>query len=321
VNSKRMTLIGCACLAAALLWPADASAQRRGGYRSRPGTRTSVVVGVGFGYYRPYFYRPFYYAPYFYDPFWGPYFFDGFYGGWYPAYAYPRPYGYYGYGGYWSSARLEIKPKDAQVYLDGYYVGIVDQFDGVFQRLDIPVGEHELAVYMPGFHTLRQRTLFRPGQTYHFKAVLEPLPPGAPAEPQPQPVPRQNTGPDQYRDPYSRGPYGQPGPYRQPPPPPEEGPEGRRTMPPPERRGDRGGENRPSNFGTLAIRVQPADAVVVIDGERWDSPEGGSRLMVQLAAGQHRVEVRKDGFKTYTSTVDIRPGDTENVNVVLPRQD
>jgi hypothetical protein len=78
----------------------------------------------------------------------------------------------------------------------------------------------------------------------------------------------------------------------------------------------RGAESR--DFGTLNIRVQPADAVVVIDGERWESPEGGSRLVVQLSAGPHRVEVRKDGFKPYSSTVQIHAGEPQSLNVSLP---
>jgi hypothetical protein len=80
-------------------------------------------------------------------------------------------------------------------------------------------------------------------------------------------------------------------------------------------RGDRAPESR--DFGTLNVRVQPADAVVIIDGERWDSPEGGSRLIVQLAGGSHRIEVRKDGFKTYTSTFQVRPGETQSLNISL----
>ena len=68
------------------------------------------------------------------------------------------------------------------------------------------------------------------------------------------------------------------------------------------------------------LRVQPADAVVTIDGERWDSPEGGSRLIVQLAAGPHRVEVQKDGLRPYSSTVQIRPGETQPLNISLSPQ-
>ena len=85
----------------------------------------------------------------------------------------------------------------------------------------------------------------------------------------------------------------------------------------PERSGDRRAPDS-NSFGTLNIRVQPGDAVVTIDGEKWDSPDGGSRLVVQLASGEHRVEVRKDGFKPYASTIQIRVGETQALNISLP---
>ena len=77
-------------------------------------------------------------------------------------------------------------------------------------------------------------------------------------------------------------------------------------------------QNRGAELGTLNLRVQPGDAAVTIDGERWDSPQGGSRLVVQLAPGSHRVEVRKDGFKPYTSTIQILSGQQQTINVSLP---
>jgi hypothetical protein len=315
VNSTRLVIVFCACLAIGALWPEDAAAQRRGGYRAPVRVRTAVVVSAG--YYRPYYYNPFFYSG-FYDPF---------YMGWYPVYAqypYGYPRGYYTYGRNWASARLEVKPRDAQVYLDGYLVGMVDQFDGVFQRLDLPTGEHEIEVYQKGFRPYRQRTLFRPGESYHFKAILEPLAAGAPEDPAPQPSANRPDPYNQYpgnrdprdpyvRDPYRRDPAGQ-DPNRQPPPP-QSGERGR-TMPP-DRPGDRRGPDG-GNFGTLNIRVQPGDAAIVIDGERWDSPDGGSRLAVQLAPGSHRVEVRKDGFRPYSSTVQIRPGESQALNISLP---
>lgn len=345
MNAKRVLIFLCACSMTMLLWPSDAAAQRRGGGGSRGGgsgqsaTPRSHGGGAGprtgypSGAYRPYYggYRGYYgYRPYYYSPYWYNGFYASFYYGlgWYPYYAgyygsgYPWGYGYYQYGypypyryayGAWSSARIEVKPRDAQVYVDGYFVGVVDEFDGVFQRLDLPTGEHEIAIYMPGYHTYRERTLFRPGQSYHYKAVLEPLAAGAPPEPKPQPSPNarpgrgangvdRDFGADAYPD----------GPYRQPPP--DRGAPGR-TQPM-----DRpGGET--AGFGTLNLRVQPADAIVQIDGERWDSPEGGSRLVVQLAAGAHRIEVRKDGFRPYSTTVQIRPGEPQTINVSLPRQD
>ena len=36
------------------------------------------------------------------------------------------------------------RPRDAAVYVDGYYAGIVDDFDGVFQRLTLEVGPHRI---------------------------------------------------------------------------------------------------------------------------------------------------------------------------------
>lgn len=302
--SKRVVVTACACIVVAMLWSSPASAQYHGGYHGH--SHSSFVVGVGFGYpYYP-FYQPFY--PFYSFGFgWG----YPFYGA--PYYGYPYP-GYY--SSYWASARLEIKPRNAQVFVDGYYVGLVDEFDGVFQRLDLPTGAHELAIYLPGYQSYRQKTLFRPGEGYHYKAVLQPLPEGTAQEPPPQPS---ATTPDPYsppppRDPYARpgDPYGRPDPNRDP-----QAPEPGRTAPLPDR--PRGGA-RPDagGFGTLDVRVQPVDAVVVIDGEKWDSPAGGSRLSLQLAAGPHKIEVRKDGFKTYSSTVQIHPGETESLNISLP---
>ena len=40
------------------------------------------------------------------------------------------PYGGYWYGPSYASIRVQVTPKKAEVYLDGYYVGVVDDFDG-----------------------------------------------------------------------------------------------------------------------------------------------------------------------------------------------
>src|SRR6185312_3885852 len=57
---------------------------------------------------------------------------------WYPYPPYPRyPYPYYALDNLRSAVRIEVSPNDAEVYVDGYYAGIVDDFDGVFQRLRV----------------------------------------------------------------------------------------------------------------------------------------------------------------------------------------
>jgi hypothetical protein len=84
---------------------------------------------------------------YFYDPVFGPY-------PWWGPGAYSYPY----FPVYDDSARvrLSVTPKEAAVYVDGYYAGIVDDFDGVFQSLPLSPGGHEIAVYLEGYRTVHQ---------------------------------------------------------------------------------------------------------------------------------------------------------------------
>lgn len=123
--------------------------------------------GVGFGSYYGSFYDP-------YSPWYGSYGSYGSYGR-YGAYGYP-PYGY-GYPSSYSipadgELRLKIKPRDAQVFVDGYYVGIVDDFDGVFQRLHLPSGPHRIEVRAPGYETLTFDVQIRFSETTRFEGDL-----------------------------------------------------------------------------------------------------------------------------------------------------
>jgi len=44
------------------------------------------------------------------------------------------PYGYR-YAPPDAAVKFDVKPKEAAVYIDGYYAGLVDDYDGAFQRL------------------------------------------------------------------------------------------------------------------------------------------------------------------------------------------
>jgi hypothetical protein len=261
-----------------------------------PVYRSSFYWGLGWGWYGGWYggYWPAWYGGY--GPPWYPY-------GWYGGPYYPP----YGYGFYDSSgaAKIEVKPREAEVYVDGHLVGRVDDFDSWFQRLHVAPGEHQLEIYLPGHRTLRENVLFRPGATLKISGALEPLPAGTPDEPRPAPkasIERPRRGADDYG----------PGSGRRYPPP---GPPRDRSRDPGE------GQVSADTFGSLAIRVQPSNAEVIIDGDRWESPAGGQRLVVQLAEGEHRIEIRLSGYRTYSGTVRIRRGETTPLNVSLTRQE
>lgn len=61
-----------------------------------------------------------------------------------------------GYGQYQSRGglRLKVKPSHARVYVDGYYAGNVDQFDGSFQKLSLERGTHKIEISAPGYTPL-----------------------------------------------------------------------------------------------------------------------------------------------------------------------
>lgn len=294
-------------LTAGILWSGHADAQIRVGGGVRIVTRrTHVGVFVGPSYY----YRPIY-RPYYFGAFYRPYYYRPFY--WYPYSQIGYGYGRFDGG---AALRIQVMPRDTEVYIDNYYAGTVDDFDGMFQRLHIEPGAHDVTLYRDGYRTVRQRIYLQPTGTFRVRYNMVPLGPGEipesrPAEPPPPPqqgapgTPSQ-AGPNQYPPyPPPRGAY---------PPPPPGAPQGAYPPgPPPTER------NEPRVSASLSIRVQPENAEVLIDGERWESSRD-ERLVVQVAPGVHHVEVRRDGYRTYVSDITVRPGETSNVNISLTRQ-
>jgi len=284
--NKRLFLALPFAILALTTFAAPASAQ----FRRGPVNRV-VVVG---GFYDPFFYSPFWYDPWYAAPYqWG----------WYPPYrgAYLAPE---------ASVKLDVKPKQAEVYVDGYYAGIVDDFDGAFQRLHVAPGEHEIELYLDGYRAVKQHVFLTADNTFKVKYSMEKLAAGEQAEPRPQaPTPQVAQGapppmpPGAYPTPQPRG----PGARRMPPPP--------QQMPPP----PPGSEPRgaASAYGSIAIRVQPNDAEVSIDGEPWRAPSGQERLVVEVSEGSHTIEIRKSGYRTYVTQVDVRRGATTPLNVSL----
>ena len=178
----------------------------RGRYspRPRPGYRYGYHYRGGYGYYRPWdaprrhrhvgfarYSRPRIHGNYFYFP--GFSFGAGFgysphvhvgVGYPYSGYGYPYgaydPYVRYGYAhvadAYTGFLRLKVRPRSAEVYVDGYFVGIVNEFDGVFQRLRIEEGTHTVELQHSGYEPLTLDVLIVSGEKVTFEGDLIPLP-------------------------------------------------------------------------------------------------------------------------------------------------
>jgi len=93
------------------------------------------------------------------------------------GYGYGYGYGPYPSGGYdLGGIRLKIRPRDAQVFVDGYYAGLVDDFDGMFQSLKLEAGGHKIEIHMPGFQDFELDVHVQPGRTITLDETLRPRP-------------------------------------------------------------------------------------------------------------------------------------------------
>ena len=220
---------------------------------------------------------------YFYDPFFGPY-------PWWPRGAYPPWY----FPVYDRSAdlHLHVVPSEAAVYIDGFYAGIVDDFDGIFQALTLPPGGHMVTLYREGLRTAHYNVYLRAGSSFTIHLAMDALPPGVPSEPPPVaaavPMPPEGT----YRLP------------RTPAPP---------TAPP---ASTSGSIHQVTGFGTLDIQVQPASASITVDGQPWATSDEG-HVVLHVPAGMHRVVVEKSGYSRFAGDVEVDESNVTPLNVSL----
>ena len=265
----------------------------------------------------------------------GDYYGGGYYGGYYPWYPwyYPSSYSwgpywgsyYYGYwpqGAYYSGGysrsyrsandetgaiRVLVDPEDAKVYVDGYYAGTVDDFDGLTQRLYVARGPHEILLKRDGYRSQRYRVYVISGDTIKIEHDMAK---GSGEETLQDLTGGRGDSPDSR---YAPDPRGSVREDREPA-------EDSEDAPPPPRGGrdETGVDVGRGGPGSLSLRVWPADASVYVDGEFRGT--GRQLRTLQLEPGTHRVEVVRPGFPTFQREVEIRAGRTEDLQVTLEQQ-
>lgn len=110
-----------------------------------------------------------------YDPFFSPYYYG------YPYNLYWRstsPYAYRDYdevpaGEATGSIRLKASPDTARVYINGALVGIVDDFNGLRDHLELPVGTHQIELRAEGYETYTGEVTVEAGKTLTERLSLK----------------------------------------------------------------------------------------------------------------------------------------------------
>lgn len=72
--------------------------------------------------------------------------------------------------------RLQLSPRDAQVYVDGYYAGTVDDYDGTFQSLKLESGAYKIEIVAPSYETTIFDVRINAGQKTTYREDLRRIP-------------------------------------------------------------------------------------------------------------------------------------------------
>ncbi len=75
-----------------------------------------------------------------------------------------------------SAYDVNIKPKDADIFLDGVYVGKADDFDGSPKFLVVKPGTHTITAKRDGYKTYTVKVSIQPGEQINLNKHLEPAP-------------------------------------------------------------------------------------------------------------------------------------------------
>jgi hypothetical protein len=72
------------------------------------------------------------------------------------------------------TVRLDVQPLSAQVFVDDYYVGTVDDFFHALGGLNLPAGPHRVEFRAPGFETVAVNMMIEAGRAITYRTRLKP---------------------------------------------------------------------------------------------------------------------------------------------------
>jgi hypothetical protein len=72
--------------------------------------------------------------------------------------------------------QLDVEPRRAVVYVDGWYAGVVDAFSGYYRHLEIGAGWHTLEIVAPDYEPLVVDVMISPNRTTTYRSSLNRAP-------------------------------------------------------------------------------------------------------------------------------------------------
>jgi hypothetical protein len=69
--------------------------------------------------------------------------------------------------------QLDIEPRRALVYVDGWYAGVVDEFSGYYHHLEVAAGSHTIEILATDYEPLAFDVAISPGRTTTYRGSLQ----------------------------------------------------------------------------------------------------------------------------------------------------
>jgi hypothetical protein len=245
------------------------------------------------------------------------------YGSLYWGIGYGSPYywGYYGYGAWpysdtyryrpdysrsgraYGALDLDVKPENAEIYVDGRFVGIADNFDGFPSYLWLEEGSYEISLYLSGFQTVTRQLSVTPEAIVD---IDDRLVPGDSIKPVAAALPAESAGDqewarkeDEWRD-RARD-------YK-----------ARKRA---EAEPGVGSLDVRGEPGRVHLSIAPGDASVYLDGRLLGSAADLTRLHAGLIVnpGRHELQVVHPDYESSNVAFSVDSGKDEKVEVHLER--
>jgi hypothetical protein len=68
--------------------------------------------------------------------------------------------------------QLDVEPRRALVYVDGWFVGVVDEFSGYYRHLDLAAGPHRIDLVASDYDPRSVDVVVSPGRTMTYRGSL-----------------------------------------------------------------------------------------------------------------------------------------------------